>query len=83
VVLSESAVLVYILAESGVRGRLSAGRIERRSDATLDVFDTRGSRIDYLSGAKFRSWWVIDSHGRPVQGWTNVLPGDLPRMSLS
>jgi hypothetical protein len=82
-VLSESTVLVYILAESGVRGRLTSGRIERAAAGTLDVFDPRGSRIDYLSGQRLRSWWVIDSRGQPLGGWTEVLPEDLPRMSLN
>jgi len=79
-VLSESAVLVYVLAESGVRGHLTSGRIERGSPGTLDIFDARGSRIDYLSGVRLRSWCVIDSQGQPVDGWREVLPEDLPRI---
>ena len=78
-VLSESAVLVYILKESGVRGHLTSGRIERRPGA-FDVFDARGYRIDYLSGKRIRSWCVVDAHGQPVDGWREILPEDLPKI---
>lgn len=77
--LSDSAVLVYILKESGVRGHLTSGRIERRAGA-LDVFNTRGERVDYLSGKRIRSWCVMDAKGQPVDGWREILPEDLPKI---
>jgi len=82
-VLSDEAVLVYVLAESGVRGHLSSGRIRRGLARTLDVFDALGNRIDYLSGNRLRSWCVVNAAGRHVDGWGEILPEDLPRMFLS
>ena len=79
-VLSEEAALVYILAESGVRGRLTSGRIERGPDGTLDVFDARGNRIDYISGSRLRSWCVVGPDGNSIDGWREILPEDLPRI---
>lgn len=77
----DGAVLVYILAESGVRGRLTSGRIERGTNGTLNVFDSRGNRFEYLSGHRFRSWCVLDGAGNPVDGWGEILPGDLPKLT--
>jgi len=77
-ILSDDAVLVYILAGSSVRGRLNAGRIERGPGNTLNVFDALGQRFDYLSGNRFRSWCVVDARGRPVDGWSEILPQDVP-----
>jgi len=79
-VLSDDVVLIYILAESGVRGHLTSGRIERRPDGTLDVYDARGRRFDYLSGNRLRSWCVVDPSGKPIDGWREILPEDLPRI---
>jgi hypothetical protein len=79
-VLSDEAVLVYVLAESGVRGHLTSGRVERCPDGTLDVFDAQGNRIDYISGNRLRSWCVLDTHEKPINGWREILPEDLPRI---
>ncbi len=79
-VLSDETVLIYILAESGVRGRLISGRIERGNGGNLDVFDSRGNKFEYLSGKKLRSWCVVDAVGNPVDGWREILPEDLPRV---
>jgi hypothetical protein len=79
-VLSDEAVLVYILAETGVRGRLTAGRIERTTSGTLDVFDARGMWFEYLSQRRLRSWCVVGSDGAPIDGWREILPEDLPRI---
>jgi hypothetical protein len=79
--LSERAVLVYILKESGVRGHLTSGRIERHA-GTLEVFDARGDRLDYLSGKRIRSWCVVDARGQPMDGWQEILPGDISKIIL-
>ena len=79
-VLSDEAALIYVLAESGVRGRLTAGRIERGTAQTIEVFDARGNRFDYLSGKKLRSWCVVDASGQPLNGWREILSEDLPRI---
>lgn len=78
--LSEDAFLVYILAETGVRGQLKSGRVERRPDGTIDVYDARGTRFDYLSGNRLRSWSVVNIEGKPIDGWQAIKPEDSPRM---
>jgi hypothetical protein len=78
-VLSDEAVLVYLLAESGVRGQLNSGRIERGDSGKLDVFDARGERFEYLSGGRIRSWWVVDAQGQLIEGWQDVGPEDPPQ----
>ena len=77
VVLSEGVCLVYVLAESGVRGHLTSGRIERQSSGKLTVFDVRGDLFEYLSGGRIRSWCVVGPDGKPVDGWNQILPEDL------
>ena len=77
-VLSDEAALVYILAESGVRGHLTYGRLERGLSGELNVFDGRGDWFEYLSGDRVRSWCVVGPEGKPIDGWRNVLPEDLP-----
>jgi len=72
--------LVYILAESGVRGHLTTGRIERDSSGAVHVFDAHGERFEYLSGERLRSWCVVGPEGKPIGGWGEILPEDLPRI---
>lgn len=79
--LSDEAVLVYILAGSGVRGRLTSGTIQRDSSGNLGVFDARGERFDYLSGEKLRSWCVLGPQGDPVDGWQQILPEDINKIT--
>ncbi len=81
-VLSDEAVLVYILSESGVRGRLTSGRIARGPHGTLDVFDPHGERFEYLSGDRLRSWCVVGQGGNPIDGWREVLPEDEAHFNL-
>jgi hypothetical protein len=76
VVLSDEAVFVYILAESGVKGHLTSGRIERNPAGKLMVFDARGERFEYLTGDRLRSWCVLGPEGKPVDGWQEILPED-------
>ena len=79
-VLSDQACLVYVLAESGVRGKLTSGRIERNPSGGLDVFDQHGDKFDYLSGDRLRSWCVVGVEGKPIDGWGEILPQDLPKI---
>jgi len=79
-VLSDDAVLIYVLKESGVRGHLTTGSLERRAGGALDVFDARGDRIEYLSGKRIRSWCVVDGEGQPLDGWREILPEDLSKI---
>lgn len=78
--LSDEAVLVYILAESGVRGHRTSGGIQRNASGTLDVFDPDGQRFEYLSGGRLRSWCVVGLDGGPIDGWENILPEDIRRL---
>lgn len=56
------------------------GRIDRGPTGALEVFDIHGSRIDYLSGGRLRSWCLVDALGRPVDGHQEILPEDLPKI---
>ena len=76
-VLSDEAVFVYILAESGVKGHLTSGRIERNPTGKLMVFDAHGERFEYLTGDRLRSWCVLGPEGKPMDGWQAILPQDL------
>jgi hypothetical protein len=79
-VLSDEVALVYILAESGVRGKLTSGRIERNPSGKLTVFDANEEWFEYLSGERLRSWCVVGPEGKPVDGWREILPEDIPRV---
>ena len=81
-VLSEEAVLTYILAGSGVKGSLHSGTIRRGPGRTLEVFDAQGQRFDYLSGNRVRSWSVVDAQGKPMEDWSDILPQDRPLFFL-
>jgi hypothetical protein len=72
--LSSDAVLLYVL-HTGVSGRVSEGRIERHGSA-INVYDRHGVLQPYFSGAKLRSWCVVDSGGRPFNSWCSVQPQD-------
>jgi hypothetical protein len=78
--LSSEVSLVYVLSESGVRGQLTSGRIERNGLRAVDVFDARGEWFEYLSGEKVRSWCVMGPKGEPIDGWREILPEDLPKI---
>lgn len=78
--LSEDAAFVYILADSGVRGRLTSGRIERDPSGQPTVFDAYGGCIQYLSGNRLRSWCVVGPQGRPIDGWQEIQAADLPKI---
>jgi hypothetical protein len=76
-VLSDEVCLVYVLAETGVRGKLTSGRIERDPSGALVIFDAHGERFEYLSGSKLQSWCVVGPNGEPVDGWREILAEDL------
>jgi hypothetical protein len=78
--LSESAALVYVL-HTGVLGRLTTGSISRDYDAGLSVYDSRGARVDYISGFKLRSWCVVMPDGSGVAPWCSVAPEDEARIA--
>jgi hypothetical protein len=80
--LSDEIVLVYVLRESGTRGRLTSGRLERTDSSTLDVFDRYGSQLEYLSGDRLRSWCVFAADGMPIVGWRRVSAEDLSKIPL-
>lgn len=77
--LSDDSVLIYIL-QSGVLGRLSAGRIERDGNAVINVYDRYDRLQPYFSGTKLRSWCVVGPNGLPVPSWSSILPEDCARM---
>lgn len=58
-VLSWNCVLVYVLRETGVRGRLTSGRIELEASKGLRVYSSGGSLNEYISGARLRSCRVF------------------------
>jgi len=79
--LSGEAALVYILAESGVRGFLTSGSIQRNASGTLDVFDADGRWFEYLSGKRLRSWCLVGLDGKPIAEWNNILPEDVHKIT--
>ena len=80
-ILSTDCILVFVLRESGVRGQLTSGRIERREDETLSVYNDSGVMNEYISGARMRSWAVF-RRGVPLADWSHVMPED-DRLLLS
>jgi hypothetical protein len=78
ILLSPEIALIYIARKSGVRGRLTEGRVERSNVSEIAVFDKHGLPFDYLSGSALKAWCIVDSSGRPPPGWCNT-----PHMDLS
>jgi hypothetical protein len=79
-VLSLDCVLVYVLGGSGVKGRLTSGRIELDEREGLRVYGDSGSLNHYISGARLRSWRVF-CKGTPLAGWDHVMPVDADRLA--
>ena len=71
--------LVFML-QSGVPGRLMAGRVERDGESVINVFDRYGELQPYVSGAKLRSWCIVGATGLPIPAWSSILPEDRRRM---
>ena len=83
IVLSNEIVLVYVLRESGARGHLTSGRVERARGGGLDVFDFYGSYFEYFSGERLRSWCVFGPDGKAIEGWSKIRQEDLQRIDPS
>src|SRR5579862_9454035 len=81
-VLSPDLTLIYVLHPSGLVGRLASGRVSRHDAGELVVYDAYGRIIEYLSepGGKVRSWCLLGSAGKPVDGWSKVLDQDRTRV---
>lgn len=81
-VLSPDLTLVYVLRPSGLVGRLASGRVARRQAGELLVYDAYGRIIEYLSepGGKVRSWCLLGPTGKPLDGWSQVLEPDRPKV---
>jgi hypothetical protein len=77
--LSDDAQLIFTL-QSGVSGRLKAGRVERDGDSVINVFDQYGGLQAYFSGAKLRSWCIVGPTGLPIPSWSSILPEDRGRL---
>jgi hypothetical protein len=79
--LSLTTVLVFVMRHSGVVGELSSGRIERNSDAGLNVFTgPMGQLNDYISGTNLRSWCVLGVDGKPMPGWHAIEAEDYSKI---
>ena len=79
--LSHDLALLYVLHRSGCAGRLNSGRVSRDGATGLNVYDSYGRLIEYLSGStsRVRSWCVVESTGNPVKGWHSVSIEDIAR----
>jgi hypothetical protein len=73
--LSREAVFVYVL-NTGVAGRLMFGRVERHDGTGVNVYDSSGQFLSYISGNRIRSWCIVGPGGRTISSWSSVLPGD-------
>ncbi len=80
--LSNDCVLVFVLRPSGVRGRLTAGRVEQQPGGDLSVLNSYGMRNDYISGRNLRSWQVF-RHGFPLEHWSRISAEDVTIVEMS
>lgn len=78
--LSTNCILHFVLNESGVRGRLTEGKVVLDERDGLIVYDRFGSLIEYLSGERLRSWTVIRDR-ISVPGWSHIMPEDAMRLT--
>ncbi len=74
--LSHESTLIFILRNSGCSGALYAGRIERRGDSELQVYDSGGEIIEYISRERMRSWCIIDAERFIRRDWCSIDPND-------
>ena len=82
IILSDEIVLIYVLRQSGLQGRLTSGRIERCGSGMLNIFDRYGSWLEYFSGDRLRSWCIFGVNGTPMDGWRRVRPEDRSTIPL-
>ena len=76
-ILSIELSLVYVLRASGVRGRMTAGRVERIGSNIINIYDERDAWLEYFSGDALRSWCVLNQQGTPHEDWKAVQPEDV------
>lgn len=74
-ILSSDCILFYVLHRSGIRGRLTEGKVALDERDGIIVYDRFGTRNEYISGERLRSWSVI-RNGVPVPGWSHIMPED-------
>jgi hypothetical protein len=75
--------LVFVLRQSGVMGKLTAGRIEKVGSAGLNVYSgPLGEMNDYISGDNLRSWCVLGADGIPLPDWEVIEDNDRPLFGL-
>jgi hypothetical protein len=74
--LSPECVLIYVLQHSGCAGRLQHGRVERHGSTELNVYDTMGQIMEYISGGRTRSWCLFQDNAAAIQDWCYIHPGD-------
>jgi hypothetical protein len=81
--LSYEASLVFI-RHTGVFGRLTSGRVERRGPAVIDVYSPHPGTInEYISGSNLRSWCILGSDRKPIGDWHSIQPEDRSRLLAS
>jgi hypothetical protein len=73
--LSTEYVLVFVLAASGARGRLTSGHVEVAEEGDLRVYDPNRRLNSYVSGRRLRSWQVF-YRGQPLANWGRVAVED-------
>jgi len=79
--LSDTAMLVFVLRRSGCVGRLTSGRIERVGPNKINVYTNPGGTInEYISGSNLRSWCVLGPDRNPLPGWQQIGPEDASRI---
>ena len=77
VLLSDTAMLKFVLRRSGCVGQLTSGRIERDGPDGLNVYTGPGGcRNDYISGSNLRSWCLLGPDGKSMSGWCEIAAED-------
>jgi hypothetical protein len=77
---SWNCVLVYVLRDSGVRGRLTSGRIEFEAGKGVSIYGNSGLLNAYISGVRLRSWKVF-CQGTALPAWSQVMAEDAERLA--
>ncbi|HVV45555.1 MAG TPA: hypothetical protein VHC72_10125 [Bryobacteraceae bacterium] len=77
--LSREAIFVYVL-NTGVAGRLMFGRVKRYDETCVNVYDSSGQLLSYISGSRIRSWCIVGPGGQAIPSWSSILPIDRERI---